>query len=82
MPQQYLKKIEEKNIDDAPLGCSNSEASYWTSGYNSALENTNAKELLEALESTKVLNLHLYEEGTIGHRVYNKITNALKNTKS
>lgn len=46
-------------------------------GYLKAIEETNAKELLEALQSTKQLNLHLYEIGTIGHEVYNKITNAI-----
>lgn len=35
-------------------------------------------ELLEALESTRALNLHLHEEGTIGHRVYSQIQNAIK----
>lgn len=41
-----------------------------------ALEQSN-KDMLEALEATKMLNLHLYEEGTIGNRVYNQITNAI-----
>ena len=36
-----------------------------------------APELLEALMSTRMLNLHLYEEGTIGHRVYTEINNAI-----
>lgn len=35
-------------------------------------------ELLEALKSTKQLNLHLYEEGTVGNRVYNIINQAIE----
>jgi hypothetical protein len=34
-------------------------------------------DILEALEATKMLNLHLYEEGTIGHKVYTQITDAI-----
>lgn len=33
--------------------------------------------LEKALKSTKALNLHLYEEGTVGNRVYNEIKQAL-----
>ena len=47
------------------------------SGYMTAIEETNAEGLLEALEAAKMLNLHFYEEGTIGHRVYIQITNAI-----
>lgn len=36
-----------------------------------------SNDMLEALESTKMLNLHLYEEGTIGHKVYKQITDAI-----
>lgn len=39
------------------------------------------EQLLEkALKSTRQLNLHLYEEGTIGNRVFKEINDAL-NTK-
>jgi len=41
--------FQERNPMEAPLGLNNSESSAWTSGYNTALENTNAIELLEAL---------------------------------
>lgn len=37
-----------------------------------------APDMLEALKSAKILNLHLYEEGTIGNRVYKEIENAIK----
>ena len=36
-----------------------------------------APELLEALKATKQLNLHLYEDGTVGNRIYKQITNAI-----
>ena len=43
------KQFDEKQLDDAPLGLDNSESAFWAQGYNTALEETNAKELLEAL---------------------------------
>lgn len=38
------------------------------------------KELLEALKSTKQLNLHLNKSGTIGYMVYSKVEQAINNT--
>jgi len=39
------------------------------------------KELAEALKSTRLLNLHLYDEGTVGNRVFNITEAALKKVK-
>jgi len=40
------------------------------------LQNEN-KELKEALKSTRMLNLHLYDKGTVGNKVYEKIKQLL-----
>jgi len=37
-----------------------------------------APDLLEALQSTRRLNLHQYKEGSIGYDVYQKIEKAIK----
>lgn len=40
------------------------------------------KELVEVLKSTRKLNLHLYEHGTVGKSVYDEIESAIqKHTK-
>jgi len=41
--------------------------------------NQQRNELLEALSATKLLNLHLYNDGTIGKMVYEKIQETIKN---
>ena len=41
--------------------------------------NQQRNELLEALKSTKLLNLHLYNDGTIGKQVFETIEQAIKN---
>jgi hypothetical protein len=40
------------------------------------------QELLDALKSTKQLNLHLYDVGTIGNDIYNIIEQAINNAKT
>jgi len=43
---------------------------------NEELKAINA-ELLEALKSTRSLNLSLYEQDTVGNRVYKKVESAI-----
>jgi iron uptake system EfeUOB component EfeO/EfeM len=43
------KHFEEANFEDSPY-YTNEESHAWASGYDKALENTNAKGILEALE--------------------------------
>ena len=43
-----------------------------------AAKESKIKEMQAALESTKKLNLHLYEKGTVGRNVFELITKALK----
>lgn len=43
-----------------------------------AQDETLIKELHEALKRTRVLNLHLYEDGTVGNRVFNEIKSAME----
>lgn len=57
-------------------------------GYLRAIDECNVSQLQEenerlreALKSTRLLNLHLYEEGTSGNRVYNIVESAIKATK-
>lgn len=41
----------------------------------------NHQRLVDALEATRKLNLHLYEEGTVGNKVYIEIESALKSIR-
>lgn len=74
------KYFEEKNMDDAPLELDNGGASNWANGYNSCLEKTNAKELLEALIEAKIQIEYLhskFKETGSGNMVLNMIENAI-----
>lgn len=76
---KHTKDYAESEAKKAYLGTNHSlsDIAAFTYGYIHAIEKTAAPELLEALMSTRMLNLHLYEEGTVGHRVYTEINNAI-----
>lgn len=49
--------------------------------YRANINPEKIQELIEALKSVKMLNLHLYEKGTVGNRVYEEVQQALNNIK-